>query len=74
MSKINEGDTIVFIADYYTYRNEFVDAYEISDPVTVPASGLKVTDTELESGTLLYTYRFTDIYNQNHWSEAVEVR
>ena len=72
--EINEGDTIVFIADYYTYRNEFVDAYEISDPVTVPASGLKVTDTELESGTLLYTYRFTDIYNQNHWSEAVEVR
>ncbi|MBQ6052325.1 MAG: peptidase C11 [Clostridia bacterium] len=72
--EINEGDTLVFIADYYTYRNEFVDAYEISDEITVPSSGLTVSDVVIENGTVVYTYRFTDIYSQNYWSEAVEVR
>ena len=71
--EINEGDTLVFIADYYTYRNEFVDAYEISEPITVPASGLRVSDVLIEDGTVVYTYRFTDIYSQNYWSESVEV-
>ena len=72
ITEINEGDTLEFIADYYSYKNEFVDAYRISDVITVPASGLTVTDIELENADMVYTYRFTDIFNQNYWTESVE--
>jgi hypothetical protein len=69
--EINEGDTLIFTADYYSYKNEFVDAYPISDPITVPASGLTVSDIVLDDGEMVYTYRFTDIYGQNYWTESV---
>ncbi len=71
--EINEGDTLVFTADYYSYNNEFIDAFEISDAITVPSSGLTVSDIEIENGTIVYAYRFTDIYGQNYWTEAIEI-
>ncbi|MGN0670002.1 MAG: hypothetical protein ACI4JZ_05580 [Oscillospiraceae bacterium] len=33
---------------------------------------MKVTNVDVGSGKVLITYCFTDIYNQEYWSPAIE--
>lgn len=69
MTGLESGDTLEFLCDYYSYSGEYQDSYLLGDPLTV-TQDLTISDVPLEGGTRV-SYRFTDLYNQHHWTPAV---
>ena len=74
-TELAEGDVIDFVCDYYGYDKTYQDSYYLGEPMTVKGSmsDMKISNTYLGDGKALVTYRFTDIYGQDYWSEAYEV-
>ncbi len=67
--EIKDGDKIDFICDYFTYDGVYDDSYYLGDQLTV-SGDLVLSNTILgQDGVALY--RFTDIYQQNYWTEAI---
>lgn len=74
-TELNEGDVIDFVCDYYGYDKTYQDSYYLGEPMTVKGSmaDMKISNTYLGDGKALITYRFTDIYGQDYWSQAFEL-
>ena len=70
-SELQVGDKLDFICDYYSYDKEYQDTYMIGDTMTV-TDNMKITNVDVGSGKVLITYLFTDLYNQEYWSEAIK--
>ncbi|MCR4863384.1 MAG: peptidase C11 [Ruminococcus sp.] len=70
-SALTPGDKIDFICDYYSYDMQYQDSYYLGDTITV-TDDMKVTNESVGDGEALITYLFTDIYNQEYWSEAIK--
>jgi len=71
---ISEGDKIDFLCDFYSYEGEYKDSYYLGNQLTVGAGGaesLSISNTDVGSGKVKVTYRFTDIYNQQYWTPAI---
>ena len=66
-SALQEGDTLEFLCDYYSYDGTYQDSYLLGDPLTVSGEGLTISDVPLE-GEVRATYRFTDLYQQSWWT------
>jgi len=71
VTELADGDVIDFLCDYYRYDGSYENSYMLGDAVTVHGA-LTVSDVVIPSGSISVTYRFTDIYQQHHWSEALE--
>ncbi|MBO4411684.1 MAG: peptidase C11 [Lachnospiraceae bacterium] len=72
LTGLTAGQKIDFVADYYSYRGEYLDSYMIGEgPITVTDAPLTVGSTKLDDGHGNAMYRLTDIYNQKYWTEAV---
>ena len=66
------GDRIDFVCDYYSYEGGYQDSYYLGNTMVVPSSGeLTVENVDLSALKLKIAYVFTDIYNQEHWTESV---
>ena len=69
---LRAGDAVDFVCDFYDYEMNYQDSYYlgeqwiVEDPEDVTISNVDVGDGEVH-----VTYRFTDIYNQQHWTEAI---
>ena len=72
LTEINAGDKLDFICEYYSYDMTFQDSYLIGDQVTV-TDNMTISNTKVGDGTCHILYRFSDIYNQNYWSEAIVI-
>ena len=70
LTEIQNGDKIDFVCDYYTYDGDYQDSYMLGEQLTVNGD-LTLSNTDVGSGTVKITYCFTDIYNQQYWSEAI---
>ena len=70
MTEIVNGDKIDFLCDYYTYGGEYQDSYMMGTQITVSGT-LTVTDLEITGQTAKITYRFTDMYNKEYWTDPV---
>lgn len=70
MTELKDGDKLDFICDYYTYDMEYQDSYFIGEPVTYHEN-MKISNTSVGNGKAHLMYRFTDIYNQQYWTEAI---
>lgn len=70
LTEINIGDKIDFLCDFYSYDGEYQDSYYLSDPVTV-SENMTISNVDVGDGEVRLMYRFTDIYNQEYWSEAI---
>ncbi len=66
-SALQEGDTLEFLCDYYSYDGTYQDSYLLGDPLTVSGEDLTISDVPLE-GEVRATYRFTDLYQQSWWT------
>ena len=71
MIELNDGDQIDFLCDYYSYSGEYQDSYFLGERKTVDGE-MKISNVDVGSGVVRLTYRFTDIYNQEYWSETLE--
>ncbi len=70
MTELTEGDRLEFLCDFYSYDGEFQDNYLLGEPLTV-SNNLTISNTDVGDGEVKLMYRFTDIYNQEYWSEAL---
>ena len=66
---LTEGDTLDFVADYYTYEGEYMDTFMVGDRM-IYSTNMKISNVEVDEGRADMMYRFTDIYNQQYWSEC----
>ncbi len=68
-ASLEAGDKLQFIADYYSKEGEFEDSYPISDEMEWSGSMIVgYTDMSELKDSLVATFLFTDIYNNEHWS------
>jgi hypothetical protein len=73
LTEINVGDEIDFKCDYYTRDGQYDKTYYLGETMVVdkPMSDMVISNTYLGDGETLLTYRFTDIYGQNYWTNAL---
>ena len=68
--ELQEGDTIDFLCDYYSYSGEYQDSYKLGEQMTV-SGDMEISNVDVGEGAVRLVYRFTDIYNQEYWSDAL---
>jgi len=71
MDKVKDGDVIDFVCDYYSYDGEYLDSYMFGERLVVDGE-LMISDVYIDEDAADFTYRFTDIYNQQYWTETVK--
>ena len=71
MDAVTDGDVIDFVCDYYSYEGEYLDSYMLGEQLTVDGE-LTISDVYVDRENSRMTYLFTDIYNQQYWSEPVK--
>ena len=69
MDSVANGDVIDFLCDYYSYDGEYLDSYMLGEQLIVDGE-LEISDVYVDGDAQL-TYLFTDIYNQQHWTNPV---
>ncbi len=70
MTELTAGDKLDFVCDYYTYDGEYLDSYYLGETMTV-TNDMKISNVDVGDGDIKITYCFTDIYNQEYWTEAI---
>ena len=70
MDTVKDGDMIDFVCDYYSYDGEYLDSYMLGEQLVVEGE-LMISDVYVDAEAANLTYLFTDIYNQQYWSEPV---
>lgn len=73
LTELNVGDKLDFICDYYSYDMEYQDSYFIGDQVTY-SENMTISNTDVGNGACHILYRFSDIYNQQYWSEPIVIK
>ena len=69
ITEIEDGDEIKLVCDYYSYDGEYDASYYLD--TFKYSSDMVIGDIDLEKSTMKITYRFTDIYNQEYWTESI---
>ena len=74
ITELVAGDVIEPLCDLYDYNGNYNDTYYLGNPleITGSAADLTISDTALGDGTSLVTYRFTDMYGANHWTQTIK--
>ncbi len=71
ITEIPEGTSIQFLCDFYSYEGVYQDTYKLGEPV-IYEPDILISNTDVGTGPVKITYRFTDIYNQEYWTEAID--
>ena len=74
ITELVAGDVIEPLCDLYDYSGNYNDTYYLGNPLEISSSAadLTISDTALGDGTALVTYRFTDMYGANHWTQTIK--
>ena len=70
MTELEDGDTLEFVCDYYSYDGDYMDSFYLGEPMTVSGT-LAISNADVGSGAVKITYCFTDMYHQEYWTEAI---
>ncbi|SDB49283.1 hypothetical protein SAMN02910317_02497 [Ruminococcaceae bacterium FB2012] len=73
LTGLEPGDKLEFICDYYSYDQEYQNTYILGEPVTVTENMTIKNVSVGENSKVKLTYRFTDIYNQAYWTDAIDL-
>lgn len=71
MDTVVPGDVIDFVCDYYSYTGEYLDSYMLGEQLVVEDK-LTISDVYIDADAANLTYRFTDIYNREYWTNPVQ--
>ena len=69
LDELKIGDTLDFLCDYYSYNGDYMDSYYLGEQMTV-TDNMQISNVDVGEGDVKIMYRFTDIYNQQYWTEA----
>lgn len=67
---LEDGDTIDFLCDYYSYDGAYQDSYYLGEQMTVDGE-LTVSNVYIDKDASSAAYRFTDIYCQQYWTPVL---
>ena len=70
VTALKDGDVIDFVCNYCNYDLEFEDSYYLGEQMTVSGEP-EITDTYIGDDPAFVSYRFTDIYGQEYWSDPI---
>ncbi len=70
MVNLKAGDELQFRCEYYGYDGSYQDEYILGDPMTVTDS-MVISNTVVGDGKLKLSYCFTDLYQNEFWSETI---
>ena len=70
LTKLNVGDKLEFLCDYYSYDGDYSDSYYLGEPMTVQ-NKMEISNVDVGADVKI-CYRFTDIYNQEYWTPSLE--
>ena len=68
---LEPGDKLDFLCDFFDYDGEFQDSYYLGEQLIVGDEDIEISDTYLGDDAVLVMYRFTDIYQENYWTEIL---
>lgn len=69
---LQPGDVLDFLCDYYRYDGSYENTYMLGQQLVIGSDGARVANVPFNSGEkLAITFRFTDLYQQNYWSETL---
>lgn len=71
LTELKDGDTLDFLCDYYSYEGEYQDSYYLGEQMTIDGD-IEISNVDVGEGAVKATYRFTDIYQQHYWTEAMK--
>ena len=71
MSSLNVGDKLDFICDYYSYDGKYNDSYLLGEQMTV-TENMTISNIAIADKKVKITYLFTDIYNQQYWTDSID--
>lgn len=71
LTELSIGDELTFICDYYSDDMEYIDSYQLGETLTV-SDNMEISNVDVGNGKVKILYRFTDIYNQEYWSESID--
>lgn len=70
LTELNAGDEVELLCDYYSYDGEYQDSYYLGDKFTL-SDKKAITYMNVGDGAVKIMYCFTDMYNEQYWSEAI---
>ena len=69
---LQPGDVLDFLCDYYRYDGSYENSYFLGEQLVIGQDGVKIENVPLEeSDRPVYTFRFTDLYQQHYWTESL---
>ena len=68
---IGKGDKLQFLCDYFDYDGNYRDTYKLGDPIIL-GDTVEIANTPVDMSKCRVTFRFTDIYQKNYWTPAVQ--
>ena len=68
--ELQEGDRLDFVCDYYSYSGQYLDSYLMGEPMRVTGR-MEISNVAITGGGLSAVYRFTDIYQQQYWTDVI---
>lgn len=69
---LSAGDAVDFVCDFYDYEMNYQDSYYLGEQwIVEDPEDVLISNVDVGDGEVHVTYRFTDIYNQQHWTEAI---
>ncbi len=68
--KLNNGDKIEFICDYYSYDGEYQDSYLMGEEIIYNGNNI-ISNVYIEADKCSATYLITDIYNNELWTPVI---
>ena len=70
LAELKPGDKLQFLYDYYSYDETFDASYTSKETLTVTEEPFEIGNIALDRPVKSY-YKFTDIYNQEYWSQEL---
>ena len=70
LEKLDEGSTIEFICDYYSYDGQYLDSFFLGEAMEVTDT-MEISNVNIGDKEAIITYCFTDIFNNTYWSESL---
>lgn len=71
--RLENGNELDFLCDYYTYDEEFLDSYYLGEKMIVNGT-IQISNVSIGDARCMVTYMLTDIYNNNFWTPALEYK
>ena len=68
---LSAGDKIEFVCRFYDYDGKYNNTYLLGDPIVLDSPDVQIANIKIGNGKPVVTYVFTDMYQQQYWSPAM---